>query len=244
MLIFIFSLADFGDDLGRPLSDSQIDAIFRRVDNDLDNRISYSELVEALSYPKSDIATPTSPRRLAASPRRSRNRSLDLGRSYASPLKSENLDREYQDYLYESRRKSASPRRGASPRRSASPKRLQSEEGYKTPLKSVSKFDDEPIYTSNKKSPLKSYEEEGLARSFKEMINNAKLLEDTKNELALRFDFNLFDAFRYFDFYGTGAYISSKQFEEGLADLKLYPTRDEVSLFFKRFDSDYDGLLR
>ncbi len=70
------------------------------------------------------------------------------------------------------------------------------------------------------------------------------MLESILNDLALRYDFNLFDAFRWFDIDGNGAYITAKQLEDGLADLKLYPTRDQVSLLFKKFGKDYYGLLR
>ena len=76
------------------------------------------------------------------------------------------------------------------------------------------------------------------------MINNNRMLESTKNDLALRADFNLFDAYRYFDVNGRSSYISQKEFQEGLAALNVFPTRDEISLFFKRFDTDSDGFLR
>ena len=205
------------------------------MDVDLDGRVSYAEFLDTFSYPKGEVTSPTSPRRnSASSPRQSRARSPDLNRSYASPVKSDLKDLEYRDYLNESRRRSASPKRSKI-----------DDDVYQTPTKSPQKLQESsPMYSSKKKSPLRMYEEEELVRAFKDMINNSRLLESTKNDLALRFDFNLYDAFRYFDFYGTGAYISSKQFEEGLAALKIFPTRDQVSLFFKRFDTDYDGLLR
>jgi len=222
-------LADFSDDLGRGLDDKQIDAILRRLDVDLDGRISYSEFLDCFSYPKTDVSSPRSPRRMnSASPRRTRSPVKSIG----SPVRSEIKDIEYRDYLNESRRRSASPRRS------------HVEEAYMTPTKSPKKIDDDVVYSSKKKSPLRMYEEEELVKAFKDMINSCRLLESTKNDLALRYDFNLYDAYRYFDIHGTGAYISSKQFEEGCADLKIFPTRDQVSLFFKRFDTDYDGLLR
>jgi Ca2+-binding EF-hand superfamily protein len=221
-------LADFSDDLGRPLDDKQIDAILRRLDLDLDGRVSYSEFLNGFSYPSADLPSPRSPRRTSASPRHSRAKSPDLSRSYVSPVKSELKDLEYRDYLNESRR------------RSASPKRSQNDDVYSTPTKSSKKLDESPTtYSSKKKSPLRLYEEEELVKAFKEIINNSRLLESTKNDLASRLDFNLYDAFRYFDFHGTGAYISSKQFEEGLADLNVIPTRDQVALFYKRLDTDY-----
>lgn len=205
----------------------------RRLDLDLDGRINYSEFLGAFSYPSADLPSPRSPRRLSASPRQSRSKSPELTKSYASPVKSELKDLEYRDYLNESRR------------RSASPKRSTMNDDYMTPTKSPKRLEESsPTYSSKKKSPLRMYEEEELSKAFKDLINASRLLEATKNDLALRFDFNLYDAFRYFDFKGDGAYISSRQVEEGLADLRVYPTKDQVNLLFKRFDTDYDGLLR
>jgi Ca2+-binding EF-hand superfamily protein len=224
-------LADFSDELGRPLNDKDIDAIIRRLDVDQDGRVSYSEYLNGFSYPSADISSPRSSSRLSSSPRRGRARSPEP----TSPVKSTGLkDLEYRDYLNESRRRSASPRRS------------QNDDVYATPTKSPRKLEEasSPLYSSKKKSPLRLYEEEELVKAFKDVISSSRLLESAKNDLALRFDFNLYDAYRYFDFYGTGAYISSKQFEQGLADLGVFPTRDQVSLFFKRFDTDYDGLLR
>ena len=61
--------------------------------------------------------------------------------------------------------------------------------------------------------------------------------------MSLRVDFNLLDAFRIFDKKGRG-YVSKLEFELALNDLGIFPTKDEMYLFFKRFDKDADGLLR
>jgi hypothetical protein len=53
----------------------------------------------------------------------------------------------------------------------------------------------------------------------------------------------LLDAFRIFDRKGRG-YVSKLEFELNLNDLGIFPTKDEMYLFFKRFDKDLDGLLR
>ena len=53
-------------------------------------------------------------------------------------------------------------------------------------------------------------------------------------------DFNLHDAFAIFDTNHDGQ-ISTAEVREGLAAIGVFPTHDEVDLFFKRYDSDNDG---
>jgi Ca2+-binding EF-hand superfamily protein len=90
---------------------------------------------------------------------------------------------------------------------------------------------------------MKGNEEEHLVRSLKEQINIDREIEEIKKQLALKSDFNLLDAFRVFDVHSRG-YITKLEFELALNDMGLYPTKDELYLFFKRFDKDQDGLLR
>jgi len=56
-------------------------------------------------------------------------------------------------------------------------------------------------------------------------------------------DFNLLDAFRVFDNKGRG-YVTKLEFELALNEVGIYPTKDEMYLLFKRYDTDSDGLLR
>ena len=68
-------------------------------------------------------------------------------------------------------------------------------------------------------------------------------LEKSKKDLALCSDFNLIDAFRLFDPLSKG-YITTVDLQDGLKEIGLYPSYEEVSLFFRRYDSDNDGRLR
>jgi Ca2+-binding EF-hand superfamily protein len=56
-------------------------------------------------------------------------------------------------------------------------------------------------------------------------------------------DFNAEDGFRIFDKKGKG-FISRIEFEIVLNDIGIYPTKEEMALFFKRYDRDNDGLLK
>lgn len=53
----------------------------------------------------------------------------------------------------------------------------------------------------------------------------------------------MLDAFRIFDAKGRG-YVTKLEFELALNDIGIYPTKDEMYLLYKRFDTDADGLLR
>ena len=55
-------------------------------------------------------------------------------------------------------------------------------------------------------------------------------------------DFNLHDAFVIFDHFRSGA-VSQADLREGLAAIGVYPTTDEVNLFFQRYDNDRNHRL-
>lgn len=53
-------------------------------------------------------------------------------------------------------------------------------------------------------------------------------------------EFNLVDAFRMFE---SGGYVTPKQLQQGLDAIGVYPSKQEVQLYFKRFDKNGDGKL-
>ena len=48
---------------------------------------------------------------------------------------------------------------------------------------------------------MKGYEEDHLVYTLKDLISIENQLESAKQSLSLKYDFNLFDAFRLFDKY-------------------------------------------
>lgn len=78
---------------------------------------------------------------------------------------------------------------------------------------------------------------------FKNFIKLDKEIEMAKQDLALRPDFNLFDTFRMFDKLEKGS-ITSAELQETLNELQIYPTKEELYLFVRRFDKDSDGKIR
>jgi Ca2+-binding EF-hand superfamily protein len=63
---------------------------------------------------------------------------------------------------------------------------------------------------------------------LKEQIDNDRDLENLKNEISLKSDFNLLDAFRFFDLKGKG-YITRAEVEDGMKEFGVYPSRKNKS---------------
>lgn len=95
---------------------------------------------------------------------------------------------------------------------------------------------------SRRYSPLKADDENELVRAFKEQINLENELEDAKNRLALQPDFNLPDAFDLLDKNLFGS-LSAAELSDSLASNGIYTVSEDVYLFVKRYDRNYDGRL-
>jgi len=66
-------------------------------------------------------------------------------------------------------------------------------------------------------------EEPNLAKSFNEMIRAEQNLEQLKQQMSLRTDFNIKDCYAIFDLQNVGL-VSKFQFEEVYTLFKLYPS--------------------
>jgi len=82
-----------------------------------------------------------------------------------------------------------------------------------------------------------------LIKIFREIIGLEREVEFAKQDLALRNDFNPFDTFRFFDRKGKSV-ITVGEIEDGFAELGIYPNKEDIYLFIKRFDKTGDGKLR
>ena len=92
-------------------------------------------------------------------------------------------------------------------------------------------------------SPMKGNEEEYLAIALKNQLDLDKELEIVRENLAIKTDFNLMDAFRFFDSNGKG-FITSSELDQTLRSFDIFANTTEIYLFMRRFDADGDGLLR
>jgi len=64
-----------------------------------------------------------------------------------------------------------------------------------------------------------------------------------KHDLALKGDFNLLDAFRFFDVRAKG-FITRGELEDGLQEFGVYPTSAELYLIMRKYDTDNDSLIK
>jgi Ca2+-binding EF-hand superfamily protein len=85
--------------------------------------------------------------------------------------------------------------------------------------------------------------EDDTANALREHVLLERELEDAKINLAIKPDFNLFDAFNVYDFNRNG-YISQREFKKDLDELGIYASMDEIELFFKRYDKNRDNTLK
>ena len=85
-------------------------------------------------------------------------------------------------------------------------------------------------------------EEEIYCDFFKLLLDSEILLEKEKNELALRADFNIEDAFRIFQLRNRD-YLTEADFDFGCKSLSIPIEKDVISLIFKKYDLVNEGVL-
>ena len=78
---------------------------------------------------------------------------------------------------------------------------------------------------------------------LEQQLELEKRIERIKIQLSLKTDFNLIDAFRLFKEQDFNS-VSIDDLKRGLRALGLDVTDDDLMLFMKRFDQDYDKLLK
>jgi Ca2+-binding EF-hand superfamily protein len=86
-------------------------------------------------------------------------------------------------------------------------------------------------------SPLKGFEEDELVCSLKHLITLENNLESAKENLALRPNFTIHDAFKIFDFSGYGKVIPV-DVKDAFAKYGLIIRLEEAKLIVSRYDRD------
>lgn len=85
--------------------------------------------------------------------------------------------------------------------------------------------------------------QEDIVSFFREEILLDRQVERARQQVALQTDFNTYDAFKIFDIRGAG-YLDELDFKQGLNEISVYASIEDVKLFFKRYDSNKDGRIR
>lgn len=81
-----------------------------------------------------------------------------------------------------------------------------------------------------------------MINGLRDFIALERELETAKVTLTMKPDFNMHDAFVIFDALRHGA-LSQADLREGLAAIGVFPTANEINLFFQRYDSDKNHRL-
>ena len=98
-------------------------------------------------------------------------------------------------------------------------------------------------FDNNYNSNLNYQDEEELFCDFlKLLLDTEILIEKEKNELALRADFNIEDAFRIYQL-GNRDYITEADFDFGCKSLSIIFEKEIISLIFKKYDLVNEGIL-
>lgn len=249
------SVAEFMDMMGKPMEEAQLRAFMRKVDKDMDGKIVYSEFLEAFYSPDSDSNMMKTSMDLGSSRMSATMRMSSPKRNAMTSPKRKNYekDEEYMDYV---RKSYTSPKKDDKMKNIKmttseiySPsKKLAFEEGekYKTPTKSAMKGDDDMMRESmsaSKQSPLKPKDEAEMVKMLREMVDMNREMETMKNELSMRRDFNLFNAFNILDKDRKG-YATMKDLEKMMNQYNMYPTKDELYMVFKKFDTMMNGIIK
>jgi hypothetical protein len=85
-------------------------------------------------------------------------------------------------------------------------------------------------------------DESDLVNMFKKQIDLERELEMSKQDLATRYDFNLYDAYDQFNDFGKG-YLNSTDIDRALNRFRIYPYRDEATLLIKHYSKGDIRLL-
>ena len=90
--------------------------------------------------------------------------------------------------------------------------------------------------------PLHHREEDEFIQCLREFISIEKDLDAQKVNMVLKTDFNLHDVFSIFDENRDGV-LSHAEIRNGLAAIGVFPSSEEIDLWFKRYDSNGDNKL-
>ena len=226
------NLRSFFKRQGKVVKDDDIVAILRRIDRDDDGKLTYEEFAAAIRAQGPSLGRTFKPG----------NRSLEENETTIRSKKSSVRGSPARSQVRGTSTQSKSLSKARSPVREQKSILKSSKKVQSPSPRSQRSTSAKPKTSKSFLSKDKDINEQ-LIRFFREFINLEKEVELTKQDLALRTDFNLFDAFRLFDQKGRGL-ISVNEIEQGFQSLEIYPNKEDVYLFIKRFDRDGDGKLK
>lgn len=227
------NLRNFFQSSGAEVPEEDIVSILRRIDRDDNGKLSFDEFVLGIrphNLTRKQSSQKSRSKGQGKNGDSSRSTIKDTLKKFSSPVKT---------YLSPKTPRASQPSQSKTTSFSK-----REEQGYSTLSElphnaTINKSMQETAKRQTKR--IKDINEE-LILVFREIINLDKEAELAKQDLATRADFNLLDAFQIFDQKGKIT-ITVPEVEIGFRDLGLYPSKEDVYLFIKRFDKDGDGYL-
>ena len=206
------------------MSQLECQAIFKRLDLDRDNRISFWEFNKVFTL------NPTS------SPSKSNyNPSLSGSITKTDLLKSSNLNTSIntrESPVKNLKSTYLSPLRESTNLNQSLSKSVNRSIELNRSYNNDTATNFSQSYT---KSRFQTYEEELFIEYLRETLINEREIERLKCLLSMRTDLNLKDLFKVFQF-NNFSYLNNSDIKLGFNSFNVYPTNEEVDLIIKRYD--------
>lgn len=153
------------------------------------------------------------------------NTSLNLNQTKTSPLR-------------QTQQNTSSPKRVSSPPRTQNLSQTRS-----SPLRETQNNLNQSQQLNKSCSRFPSLEEEVFHSFLRDLLSVESSLENNKNEVALKSDYNMEDVFSIFEKYNKG-HVTEFDLKDGLNSyFGLFPLLEEISALYKRYDCERLGAL-
>jgi Ca2+-binding EF-hand superfamily protein len=230
---------------GIDVTESEVNNLFKRLDIDRDNRVTFSEFKRLFgsSFSSSRFDTDKSTNSTYEI-RSNKISSFESPRTHTlrSPLRTNNTSRLYSPL----RERTINVLNKSVDRidlnRSTARTPLRST-GFDSKYGISNGFSDDKSSFSSLRNSYVSYEEETFITFLRELLEIENDIEKAKIDLTYKTDFNVEDAFRNFELDGRG-YVTDLDFNYGLNAFDIFTSREEVALLIKRYDINNEGVLR
>lgn len=229
------NLRNFFKSSGDPVEEDEVVAILRRLDRNDDGKLGFEEFTLGTQPQNLSIKRPSLPRHLKTydnKPKTVPTGNKENLKKTTSPIKMFVASSPVQTLA----KKTSS--KGMSTRESKEKFNSTADRYFAKALseKNTTGF----LTTKAKTKPGAGDVCHELVKILREIITLEIYVEQAKQNLAMRKDFNFFDAFRMFDLKGKGN-ITVGEIEATFAELGIKATKQNIYLLVKRFDVDGDG---
>ena len=260
MIFNLYRIENFVVKNGFYPSESDLNAIFRRLDIDKDGRVSFDEFKKILSYQDYSKITGMKDEELNPHLQSYSNMSKYLLENVNSNNRLSSNDFEYKNSVTSLRGQSGNMKKEMSPMKEKlnsisssydKTSTLEREFNKASPRKSDksnilhARNENSSFLGSNTSFIKKNYillEEEAFQEMLRDIIEMNKEIELLKCDLAICNDFNLLDSFRYFQS-SSRDFLYATDIKNGLNTLEIPFSDEEVDFFINRYDCNKSRVI-